>query len=231
VARAVIDVVGAGGLGVHLLESLISCLDSTCELRIFDPDVVAEENLAMQIAYTESDIGAPKALVMAKHLGLQSPRTRIRPYVERYEQRPRERTPPTLRIACVDSFASRKALNDMALADGIPLAEAGSAPWAAQQRTYLPGRTACLEHRIRNLSRKAATEKESQGCAQNPALTLPGTNMVIGGILAAESLRALQPESFGCPSDGTITYDVRAPARFGIVDSRQACEHSRVEDH
>jgi molybdopterin/thiamine biosynthesis adenylyltransferase len=171
-------------------------------------------------------MGLPKAAVMAEKLApLCDPALDLRPMVMRYEERPPTLAAPSLRVACPDSFAARKHANDCSLADGVPLAEAGSSPLAAQERTYLPGRTACIQHRIPNLSERAASERDRASCSAEHAFTLPGTNMICAGILAAEALRALQPETFGWPSAGTVVYDAHFPERFGVSDVRPACFH------
>jgi molybdopterin/thiamine biosynthesis adenylyltransferase len=224
----VLEVMGAGAVGIHLLESLAPLLGPGCELRIADFDEVGPENLAIQPAFSVEDVGRPKAAVMAEKIApLCDPELVIRPLVMRYEDRPPALSAPSLRIACPDSFAARKHANDCSLADGVPLVEAGSAPLVAQQRSYLPGRTACLEHRIPKLAERAAAERDSASCGLDRALTLPGTSMVCGGILAAEALRALRPQGFGWPSPGTIVYDARFPERFGVIDPRPPCSHPR----
>jgi molybdopterin/thiamine biosynthesis adenylyltransferase len=202
---AVIEEVGAGAVGTHLLESFAPMLGSGCEIRIFDFDLVAPENLATQPVFRHEDIGRPKAVVIAEKLA----------YLCAGE----------LRIACPDSFAAREAINRSSLDDGIPLVEAGSAPLVAQQRSYLPGRTACLAHRIPNFAQRAREERNPQRCSLEPALTLPGTSMICGGMLAAEALRALRPEVYGWPSAGTVVYDAHFPARFGVIDPRPPCAH------
>jgi molybdopterin/thiamine biosynthesis adenylyltransferase len=224
----ILEVMGAGAVGTHLLESLAPMLGPGCELRIVDFDVVGPENLAIQPVFSADDVGRPKAAVMAEKLApICDPELSLRPLVMRYQDRPPALSAPSLRIACPDSFAARKYANDCALADGVPLVEAGSAPLVAQQRSYLPGRTACLQHRIPNLAERAANERDRASCWQDRAFTLPGTSMVCGGILAAETLRALQPEGFGWPSTGTIVYDARFPERFGVIDLRPPCLHQR----
>ena len=226
VENAIVDVIGAGGVGIHLLESLVPLLGDGCELRIFDFDEVGPENLAVQPAFSGEDIGRPKAVAIAEKLAaLSDPGLDLRPMPIRYEERPRRLARPSLRIACPDTFAARRYLNDCSLGDGVPLAEAGSSPLAAQGRVYLPGRTACLEHRIPRLAELAAEESDRATCSLAHALTLPGTNMICGGILAAEALRALDPDRFGPPSRGTIAYDARFPARFGVIDTRPPCSH------
>jgi molybdopterin/thiamine biosynthesis adenylyltransferase len=201
-------------------------LGPDCELRIFDFDEVGPENLAVQAAFSPDDVGRPKATVMAEKLApLCHPALHIRAMVMRHEERPPTSARPSLRVACPDTFAARKRVNDCSIADGVPLVEAGSSPLASQERTYLPGRTACLEHRIPRFSERAASERDRAPCAAEQAFTLPGTNMICAGILAAEALRALQPENFGWPSTGTVVYDARFPERFGLVDMRPACFH------
>lgn len=226
VENVVLEVVGAGGIGVHVLECLSSMLGYGCKLRIFDPDRVGMENLALQKPYTLSDVSRSKSQVMAEKLTRISNATvRIQPFVMTYQQRPRYLSKPSIRIVCADNFTVRKYANDLSIADGVPLVEAGSSPLAAQQRTYYPGLTACLSHRICDLADKAAMEKQTVSCSKSNALTLPGTNMIIGGILAVEALKVLRPEHFGSPSRGTVNYDARFPSRFGVLDAKPPCEH------
>jgi molybdopterin/thiamine biosynthesis adenylyltransferase len=226
VEHARIDVMGAGAVGTHLLESLAPMLGSTCELRIFDPDRVGPENLAVQPAFIYKDIGESKAEVMAERLeAMSDPRLAIQPLVMRYEDRPQTLAQPSLRIVCPDTFAARKYANECSIADGVPLVEAGCSPLTAQQRSYVPGRTSCLEHRMANLSSRAADERDRASCSQEDALTLPGTTMIAGGILALEALKAPEPQHYGWPSRGTIVYDARFAERFGVIDVRSPCVH------
>ncbi|MEE8476068.1 MAG: ThiF family adenylyltransferase, partial [Myxococcota bacterium] len=182
---AILETIGAGAVGTHFLESFAPLLGPGCELRIIDFDRVGPENLATQPVFTQEDVGRPKAVAMAEKLApLCDPELRIRPLVMRYEDRPPGLLPPSLRIACPDNFSARLFVNCCSLADGIPLVEAGSAPLVAQHRSYLPGHTSCLQHRIPNLAERAARERDRARCSQNRAITLPGTSMVSGGILA-----------------------------------------------
>lgn len=201
-------------------------LGEACELRIFDFDRVGIENLAVQAAFEPEHVGEPKARVMADQLApLRDAGVDVRPMVVRYEERSARLARPDLRIACPDNFAARKHANDSSLADGVPLVEAGSSPLAAQVRGYLPGRTACLEHRIPRLAQLAERERDRASCAEDDALTLSGTNMICGGMLAAEALRALDPRRFGPPAAGTLVYDARFAARFGETAMRGPCHH------
>ena len=228
IESSIVEAIGAGAVGTHFLETFGPLLGAGCELRIFDFDEVGPENLAIQATFSPEDVGRPKATVMAEKLApLCDPALHLRSMVMRHEERPPTLSRPSLRVACPDTFAARKRVNDCSLTDGVPLVEAGSSPLASQERTYLPGRTACLEHRIPRLSERAASERDRAPCAVEQAFTLPGTNMICAGILAAEALRALQPENFGWPSTGSVVYDAHFPERFGLIDVRPACNHRR----
>jgi molybdopterin/thiamine biosynthesis adenylyltransferase len=221
-----VDAIGSGAVGTNFLESFAPLLGHGCELRIFDFDEVGPENLATQAAFCAKDVGKPKAQAMAEKLApLCDPSVDLTPVQARYEERAHNFSRPSLRIVCPDSWAAREHCNDRSLTDGVPLVEAGCSPLAAQVRSYLPGVTACLEHRIQNLPQRAATEQDHAACSQEQAFTLPGTSMICGGLLAAEALRTLHPERFGPPSLGTIGYDARFGRRFGVVDVRAACSH------
>ena len=59
-------VVGAGGLGSTLCLELCGSVFGNNIISIIDPDVVEESNLHRQIAFSESDIGKPKATRLAE---------------------------------------------------------------------------------------------------------------------------------------------------------------------
>jgi hypothetical protein len=223
---AVLEVVGAGGIGTHLLESLAPLLAGGSELRIFDFDLVAPENLAVQSIFEPEDVGRPKAEVMAAKLaGICDPGVGIEPLVLRYEERPSSLSPPSIRVVCPDTFAARAYANGCSLSDGVPLVEAASSPLVGQQRTYLRGISSCLEHRIPGLWKRVAEEQDPASCGLARAIALPGTNMICGGLLALEALRALDPKRLGFPSAGTIVYDARFSERFGVTGVVPPCIH------
>jgi molybdopterin/thiamine biosynthesis adenylyltransferase len=224
----ILEILGAGAVGTNVAESITPLLGRGCELRLVDFDRVGPENLAVQSAYGFEDIGRPKAVAIAEKLSTEChPAADIRPFPIRYEDLPRRLQAPSLRIACPDSFAARKLANDRSLADGVPLVEGGTSPLAAQVRSYLPGRSACLEHRIRDLAGRAAREQAPASCAAGDVATLPGTTMICGGLIALEALKALLPERLGSPSSGTLVYDARFPNRFGVEPPQAPCRHGQ----
>ncbi len=229
----VIDVIGLGGIGCHTVEALVPLLGPGCTLNLFDFDNVAPENIGLQITYTSADVGRPKAHAFAARLAdTVAGGASIRPYAIPYEARPRNLPRPHVRISCPDTWAARYWLSEQCLRDGVPLVDAGSAPLATQVRVCLPGRTACLAHQIPGLRDKVAEERDSASCAANPALTLPGTNMIAGGLLAANICAILDDRCSDLRPLATAAYDARCPERFGLARPRAACAHGLLEaDH
>ena len=63
-----IEVLGAVAIGVHFLKAFSPLLISNCELRIFDPDIIGLENLALQIEYSSVGVHEPKTAIIAREL-------------------------------------------------------------------------------------------------------------------------------------------------------------------
>ena len=97
-----LEVVGAGGIGVHLLESLVPILGHGCELRVFDPDEVGVENLPLQTPYTLSDVGHLKAIVITEKLKRINPGLEIRSMVMKYQDRLQHLSRSSARVVCAD---------------------------------------------------------------------------------------------------------------------------------
>src|SRR5690554_5843778 len=77
-AEAKVLVIGAGGLGVPVLQYLAAMGVGT--LGIVDADTVSLSNLHRQVIYGENDIGQQKVTAAAKRLLEQNPGIQIQPY-------------------------------------------------------------------------------------------------------------------------------------------------------
>ncbi len=83
-AKARVLVVGAGGLGVPVLQYLAGM--GIGHLGIVDDDVVNVSNLHRQVLYANEDVGQPKVLVAAAKLSKLNPYTTIRPFQRRLDK-------------------------------------------------------------------------------------------------------------------------------------------------
>ncbi len=79
--QASVLVVGAGGLGVPVLQYLAAA--GVGKIGIVDDDVVEESNLQRQVLYNNSHLGKKKAEVAAKSLFLMNPHVQYQTFTEK----------------------------------------------------------------------------------------------------------------------------------------------------
>ncbi|MGH7727621.1 MAG: HesA/MoeB/ThiF family protein, partial [Vulcanimicrobiaceae bacterium] len=117
-ARAL--VVGAGGLGVPVLQYLVAA--GVGRIGICDDDVVELSNLQRQVLYDSGDLGKKKAAVAAEHLRAQNPQVALDPLALRFDAgNARELVRLyDLVIDATDSFEARYLINDAARLEGKP---------------------------------------------------------------------------------------------------------------
>lgn len=117
---AAVLVVGAGGLGVPVLQYLAGM--GVGRIVIVDGDRISISNLHRQVLYTEAEVGLQKAEVAAKKLSALNPLVKI-------EWHPFMLTPQNalslidtadLVIDATDNFASRYLINDACVIAGKP---------------------------------------------------------------------------------------------------------------
>lgn len=119
-------VVGAGGLGVPVLQYLagagVGCLG------VVDPDVVEAGNLHRQVMYGTDWLGRPKAEAAATILGRLNPEVAVTPRVAALDPltAPELVAGADLVLDCADSFAVSYMLSDACRAAGRPLVSASA---------------------------------------------------------------------------------------------------------
>ena len=119
-------VVGAGGLGVPVLQYLAGA--GVGRITIVDPDVVERENLHRQTFYGERFIGSMKAAAATVALLDLNPGVRVAPVLGRLDpaNAPELVGRADVVLDCADSFAASYTLSDACRDAGKPLVSASA---------------------------------------------------------------------------------------------------------
>ncbi|WOE75012.1 HesA/MoeB/ThiF family protein [Alterisphingorhabdus coralli] len=131
-ANAHVLVIGAGGIGCPALAYLAA--GGIGRITLFDDDVVDLSNLQRQILFSDSEIGEPKAESAAKWLHKTYPGIPINHYNQKFtaQHKWQDDIRPDVLIDGTDSFASRLAINDWAVANRVPLVSAAIGQFQGQ---------------------------------------------------------------------------------------------------
>jgi len=97
-----IHLIGAGGIGTHVLLALIEL--GAREVNVWDDDIVAPHNRPTQFVYSKSDIGKPKVAGMQRFVEAQGYDTVIKPHYKRVDAKTKLQG---VVISGVDTMASR----------------------------------------------------------------------------------------------------------------------------
>lgn len=181
-------IIGSGGLGVPAATQLVGAGVGT--VTIVDADTVDISNLPRQTLYRTSDIGAPKADVAAKHLSALNPDVCITAVPERAtaDTLPGLLSGQDLVLDGSDNFETRLAVNDAAVAAGVPLISGAVAGFDGQVATFAPTKGEGLPC-YRCLMPEHPGEAADQTCSDMGILG-PVTAH-IGSMMAFEALREL----------------------------------------
>jgi molybdopterin-synthase adenylyltransferase len=208
-------VVGVGGLGCPAAAALAAAGIGT--IGLVDPDVVELSNLPRQTLYRAADLGRPKVEVAAERLAAIAPATRVRTWQRRLG-------PGDAALAGgfdvvvdgTDSIAAKFAVNDAAVAAGVPLVHAGALGLRAQVLTVVPGVTACY----RCVFEEAPPPDDVPSCTE--AGVLGPVVALAGGFQAAEAIRVLT----GAPprlADRLLVIDLDGGHRVVRLARRPGC--------
>lgn len=144
VAGTEIAMVGAGGIGSPTLRLLASL--GFGKIKIIDPDVVELSNIQRQNVYNVNDIGKSKAECAARNLSLMNPDIEYEPVViaMNHDNAAKLLNGVNIVVDGLDSFETRKAVNEVSVKLRIPYIFAGAVEYYANLTTFLPGKTGCL---------------------------------------------------------------------------------------
>lgn len=111
-----VNLIGVGGTGGHVLDSLADMNEVLTslghpglEVRVFDEDTVSVFNLGRQ-RFTRAEVGLPKAAAKINRINRNYGtywKAMLYPYALNYEHRLQEFLPAQITISCVDSVKSR----------------------------------------------------------------------------------------------------------------------------
>lgn len=130
--RAVIVIIGAGGLGAPA--SLYLAAAGAGRLRIVDPDVVEVSNLQRQVLFETADVGQAKVEAAARRLSALNPHVAIEPVRDRLDTENAAAliAGADLVLDGTDDFATRFAVNAACMAAGVPLVSGAIGRWTGQ---------------------------------------------------------------------------------------------------
>lgn len=136
-------VVGCGGLGSAAIPYLAA--SGVGRLTIIDDDVIELSNLQRQVSYRTEDLGQAKSVVMARMIAQLNPDVQVRALTQRVTQAdllaicaqsPVAKSPVDVLLDCTDNFATRHALNRVAVQTGIPLVSGAAVRFDGQIALY-----------------------------------------------------------------------------------------------
>jgi adenylyltransferase/sulfurtransferase len=179
-------VVGAGGLGVPVLQYLAGA--GVGRLSIIDADRLEPSNLHRQTWYALSECGQEKSSLAAARVHALNPEVRVEAHALRLDTHNAERlcAGHDLILDCSDNFTTKFLLNDLALRTGKPVLFASVYQYEGQlQLVRGDDATACL----RCVWPEATRDGIVGNCAEAGVLgPVPG---VFGSLQALEALKHL----------------------------------------
>ena len=179
-------VVGAGGLGVPVLQYLAGA--GVGRLGIVDADRLEPSNLHRQTWYALNECGQEKSSLAAARVHALNPEVRVEAHALRLDAHNAERlcAGHDLILDCSDNFATKFLLNDLALRTGKPVLFASVYQYEGQlQLVRGDDATACL----RCVWPEATRDGLVGNCAEAGVLgPVPG---VFGSLQALEALKLL----------------------------------------
>ncbi len=199
--EASVLVVGAGGLGCGALPFLAAA--GVGSITILDADVIELSNLARQVLYKTSDVGASKALKSAEALQALNPLLAITGVSENLtvENALAHIAPHDLVIDCTDNFETRYLINDTCVSLQKPFIYGAIHAWEGQFAVFHPEGPS-----YRSLFPVEPSPQEIPSCDEVGVLgVLPG---IIGLFQAKEAIFYLA--GFESPAQhGLMTFDLR----------------------
>ncbi|MDG1826044.1 MAG: HesA/MoeB/ThiF family protein [Henriciella sp.] len=133
--NASVSIIGAGALGGPC--ALYLAAAGVGQIEIWDDDVVDRSNLQRQIQFADSDIGKPKAELLAQRLVGLNPSVAVSAKTARFDGA--AALPGNILIDATDNFETRFELNQLAHRSGRYLVSGAASRWSGQVSVYASG--------------------------------------------------------------------------------------------
>jgi adenylyltransferase/sulfurtransferase len=219
-AAASVLVVGAGGLGVPVLQYLAAA--GVGRIGVVDGDLVEASNLHRQPLYGVADLGRPKVAVAAERLRALNPDVHVEPH--EFHAAPDNIdalvSGHDLVVECTDNFRAKFLVNDAVLRAGKPAVFASVHQYEGQLQVYRP-----LPHWpcLRCLWPEAPRDGLVGNCAEAGVLgPVPAT---LGSLQAVQALKRLLGLDAG-ESPSLVMVDLLSLETRRLVARRDpACDH------
>ena len=207
IRAASVLVVGAGGLGSPVIQYLSAAGIGT--IAIVDGDTVDSTNLQRQVLFDESTVGTSKVDAAAASARALNSSVTMVPIVAWLDQENAGDLVDghDLIVDASDNYATRLAVNDAAVALGIPFVHGAAIRWEGLVAGFDPRVGPCYRCLFPNLP-------ENETTCSNVGV-LGAVTGVIGSLMAVEAIKHI----IGSPDrliDRLVTYDARS-ASFGSL--------------
>ncbi len=124
----------------------------------------------------------------------------------------------------VDNAYTRAINTAYAILNDIPMISAGALPESARSITQMAGKTQCLNcfYDIYEDGRREEMIRRAS-CAANPNPSVVMSNAVGAAMALLETFTVIEPDKFGEPFNGELTYRSSTPRRFGTNGVESPC--------
>ena len=179
-------VVGAGGLGNHILPILVS--SGVGYISIIDDDVIALSNLPRQTLFDEKDVGKKKVSVIKKKLSKLNSNTLIKTHPIRLTKSNASRLLKGFDVVvdATDNFLTKFLINDVCVKNKIPFVCSGVSDFKGQVMTYVPG----ISMEFKSLFSELPINIEQKYIDEDQGVYPPSV-AVVGNIAASEAIKYL----------------------------------------
>lgn len=211
--NATVLMAGMGALGCFVATNLV--LSGVGRLILVDMDTIEVSNLNRQFLFRERDVREYKSEVAAQRLHKMNPDVEIISLPRRIEEIQRSYYKKSdIIVAGLDTYATRRWLNSLAVHLEKPFITGGMYGFTGQVQRIIPYKTACFECQplipqdqlSQECSPLGELRKNQQSKKEKiPMPAIATISMIIGGIMSQEIIKVLM--DYGSPLDNYLFYD------------------------